>query len=55
MLHLDREKVKGLEVTGPGGAYTLEKTGPDEWAVVKPLKTRAGRWPVCWARATPTA
>jgi Domain of unknown function (DUF4340) len=46
LLHLDREKVKSIEVTGPEGSYTLEKAGKDEWAIVKPLKSRAGRWPV---------
>ena len=46
LLHVDREKIKAVEVAGPEGAYALEKADKDTWSIVKPLKTRAGRWPV---------
>ena len=45
LLHLERDKVKKVEVTGPEGAFTLEKQGQD-WALAQPLRTPAGRWPV---------
>lgn len=46
LLHVQRDKLKTLEVTGPEGGFTLERTGKDDWAATKPLKTRAGRWPI---------
>lgn len=45
VLHLKRDEVKGIAVTGPQGAYALAGDG-DAWTVVKPLSTRAARWPV---------
>lgn len=45
LLHVERDKVKKVEVTGPEGPFTLEKQGQD-WALTQPLRTAAGRWPV---------
>jgi Domain of unknown function (DUF4340) len=46
LLHVKRDDVKSLEVAGPEGGYVLAKVGKDEWAITKPLSTRAGRWAV---------
>jgi hypothetical protein len=45
VLHLKRDDVRALEVTGPEGAYALASDGTT-WSIVRPLTTRAGRWPV---------
>lgn len=46
VLHVKRDDVTSLDVSGPEGAFSLVKDGQGEWAFVKPLKTRAGRWAV---------
>lgn len=46
VLHVKRDAVKSLEVTGPEGAYALARDDKGEWAFTKPLATRAGRWSV---------
>jgi hypothetical protein len=46
LLHVKRDDVRQLEVTGPEGAYALARTDAGEWAVTKPVATRAGRWSV---------
>ena len=46
LLHLKRDLVKTLEITGPQGSYALAKTDKGEWAFTKPLATLAGRWTV---------
>jgi hypothetical protein len=46
LLHVKRDDVRQLEVTGPEGSYTLARTDAGEWAFTKPLATRAGRWSV---------
>ncbi len=46
VLHVKRDEVRSLEVNGPEGAYRLDKDEAGEWALVAPLKTRAGRWTV---------
>lgn len=45
VLHLKRDDVRAIAVFGPEGAYELAGDGTS-WAIVKPLATRAGRWPV---------
>jgi hypothetical protein len=45
LLHVERDAVAGLEVSGPEGGYALQKTG-DEWHFTRPVATRAGRWSV---------
>jgi len=46
LVKFKREDLKTLEVTGPEGAYALARDEQGEWNVVRPLKTRAGRWSV---------
>jgi hypothetical protein len=46
LLHIKRDDVRMLEITGPGGAYTLTRTDAGDWAFTKPLETRAGHWSV---------
>jgi len=46
VLHIERDAVRTLDITGPGGAYALAKDEKGEWAIVRPLRTRAGRWSV---------
>ena len=45
VLHFRRDDVRAIEVTGPEGAYALASDGAS-WTIVRPLATRAGRWPV---------
>jgi hypothetical protein len=46
LLHVSRDAVRKLEVTGPDGGYALARDGRGEWAFTSPLPTRAGRWSV---------
>lgn len=46
VLHIERDAVRTLDVTGPEGAYALAKDDRGEWGIVRPLRTRAGRWSV---------
>jgi len=46
LLHVKRDAVKTLEISGPGGSYALARDDKGEWAFTKPLPTRAGRWSV---------
>lgn len=46
VLHVKRDEIQGLEVTGPEGSYVLAKDSAGEWSFRKPLATRAGRWSV---------
>ena len=46
LLHVKRDDVRTLEVTGPEGDYALARTDAGDWAFTKPLTTRAGRWAV---------
>ncbi|HEY3122082.1 MAG TPA: DUF4340 domain-containing protein, partial [Vicinamibacteria bacterium] len=46
VLHVKRDDVKGLEITGPNGNYALARDDKGEWAFTRPLTTRAGRWAV---------
>jgi hypothetical protein len=46
LLHVKRDDVRSLEVTGPEGSFALARTEAGEWAFTKPLATRAGRWSV---------
>jgi hypothetical protein len=46
LLHVKRDDVRSLEVTGPEGSYALARTDAGEWAFTKPVATRAGRWAV---------
>ena len=44
LLHVKRDDVRSLEVSGPEGAYALARTDAGEWAFTKPVATRAGRF-----------
>jgi hypothetical protein len=46
VLHVDRDDVRMLDVSGPEGDYALARTDAGEWAFTEPLATRAGRWSV---------
>ena len=46
LLHVKRDAVKTLEITGPEGSYTLARNDKGEWAFTRPLATLAGRWSV---------
>jgi hypothetical protein len=46
LLHLKRDSVRTLEITGPEGAYTLARAAGGEWTFTQPLATQAGRWSV---------
>jgi hypothetical protein len=46
LLHVKRDDVRSMEVTGPEGSYALARTDAGEWAFTKPVATRAGRWSV---------
>jgi hypothetical protein len=46
LLHVKRDDVRSLEVSGPEGSYALARTDAGEWAITKPVATRAGRWSV---------
>jgi hypothetical protein len=46
LLHVKRDDVKTLEVTGPSESYALQRGAGGEWSFTRPLTTRAGRWSV---------
>jgi hypothetical protein len=46
VLHVKRDAVKGLEITGPDESYALQRNDKGEWTFTKPLATLAGRWSV---------
>ena len=46
ILHVQRDAVRKLEVTGPEGAYALARDARGEWGFTSPVPTRAGRWSV---------
>lgn len=46
LLHVARDDVRTLEVSGPEGEYALARGDDGEWSITRPLKTRAGRWSV---------
>jgi Domain of unknown function (DUF4340) len=46
LLHVKRDAVKTLEITGPEGSYALARDDKGEWSFTRPLATRAGRWSV---------
>ena len=41
LLHVKRENVKTLEITGPDGSYALARADKDEWAFRKHRKLRS--------------
>lgn len=44
---LDRTEMRRLQIAGPAGGYALERFEErEEWGIVEPLRTQAGRWAV---------
>lgn len=46
LLHVQRDAVRSLDVTGPEGHYRLARDAQGDWAIAAPIKTQAGRWSV---------
>jgi hypothetical protein len=46
ILHVKRDAVRSLEVSGPEGSYALSRTEGGDWAFTQPVATQAGRWSV---------
>jgi hypothetical protein len=46
VLHVKRDAVRMIEVTGPEGGYTLARTEGGDWALIQPVSSQAGRWSV---------
>jgi hypothetical protein len=46
LLHVKRDAVKVVEVTGPSVSYTLNRGEGEAFSFTKPLHTKAGRWSV---------
>jgi Domain of unknown function (DUF4340) len=46
LLHVKRDAVRAVSVTGPQGSYALARDERGEWAFTAPMATRAGRWSV---------
>jgi hypothetical protein len=46
VLHVKRDAVRALEVSGPEGSYALSRTEGGDWALTQPVATQAGRWSV---------
>jgi hypothetical protein len=46
LLHVKRDAVKTVSITGPQGAYALARDERGEWSFTAPFASRAGRWSV---------
>jgi hypothetical protein len=46
VLHVVRDAVRTLEISGPEGRYALARGENEEWSFTEPWRTRAGRWTV---------
>jgi hypothetical protein len=46
ILHVKRDAVRSLDVSGPEGSYALSRTEGGDWALAQPIATQAGRWSV---------
>jgi hypothetical protein len=46
ILHVKRDAVRAIEVTGPEGGYALSRTEGGDWALTQPVASQAGRWSV---------
>jgi len=46
VLHVERDAVRTLEISGPEGRYALARGEGEEWSFTEPLETHAGRWTV---------
>lgn len=46
LLHVRRDDVRGIAITGPQGEYALSRGEGSEWAFTRPIQTAAARWSV---------
>ena len=46
VLHVKREAIKSIDITGPEGSLALSRKDKDNWVFTSPVKTLAGRWAV---------
>jgi hypothetical protein len=46
VLHVKRDAVRQIELTGPDGTHVLARTDGGDWAFTQPVATQAGRWSV---------
>ncbi len=46
ILHVKRDEVAALDLSGPQGALALARSGPDGWTFTQPLRTLAGRFSI---------
>jgi hypothetical protein len=46
VLHVKRDAIRSLEISGPEGSHALSRSEGGEWAFTQPLATQAGRWAV---------
>ena len=46
VLHVKRDAVRTIDVTGPEGGYALARTEGGDWALTQPVASQAGRWSV---------
>ena len=46
VLHVKRDAVRSIEISGPEGAHVLSRTEGGDWAFTQPVATQAGRWAV---------
>jgi uncharacterized protein DUF4340 len=46
VLHVKRDAVRSIELTGPDGTHVLARGDGGDWAFAQPVATQAGRWAV---------
>ena len=46
LLHVKRDAVRKVEISGPEGAHVLSRAEGGDWAFIEPVATQAGRWAV---------
>lgn len=46
VMHVKRDAVQTLEISGPGGGFALVREPQGDWKFTRPLSTLAGRWTV---------
>jgi hypothetical protein len=46
VLHVKRDAVRSIEITGPDGTHVLSRGEGGDWAFTQPVATQAGRWAV---------
>jgi uncharacterized protein DUF4340 len=46
VLHVKRDAVRAIEISGPEGHHVLSRSEGGDWAFTQPVATQAGRWAV---------